>query len=255
MSRQTVLDFYKTYYVPGNTTLVIAGNITPEAALALAQADFGKWPARPVPPGQSRARKRRRPNLAFAPCSAATQQGYMTLGFHAPSVQDTPDAWVDGRAADVARPGRQQPAAAGPAAQAQTGFQHQRQLPDAARRRPAHDHGGVRLQPGRRRPRGHPGQDQAPCAIRPWPDDEIRAAKHALLASYLFDAQTNSGRADALGFYNTIDSYKYDTEYITHVLSVTPAQVQQVAQKYLDTDAYTQATLLPRRDPIEASLR
>ena len=253
MTRQTVLDFYKTYYVPGNTTLVIAGNITPEAGLALAQAAFGAWPARPVPPDKVAPEKPQTQPRAVV-LRGGTQQGYVTLGFHAPSVSDTPDAWV----MDVLLTWLGQ----GGNNQLQQDLQRKRKLVSSisANYLTQRDGGLLTVTASFDSSQADAVRDAILDKINdlrqsPRPDGEIRAAKQALLASYLFDAQTNSGRADALGFYNTIDSYKYDTEYIGHVLAVTPAQVQQVAQKYLDTGAYTQATLLPRSDPIEASLR
>ena len=85
--------------------------------------------------------------------------------------------------------------------------------------------------------------------------EELAAAKHTLLASYLFDTQTNSGRADALGFYSRIDSYQYDIDYVDNFESVTPAQVQSIARKYLTPDIYTLVTLLPVPDPVTASRR
>ena len=83
--------------------------------------------------------------------------------------------------------------------------------------------------------------------------EELAAAKHTLLASYLFDTQTNSGRADALGFYSRIDSYKYDVDYVDNFEAVTPELVQSVARKYLTPDAYTLVTLLPVPNPVTAS--
>ena len=79
-----------------------------------------------------------------------------------------------------------------------------------------------------------------------------RCQAHALLASYLFDAQTNSGRADALGFYSRIATYQYDTSYVSRFEAVTPAQLQAVARKYLSPTAYTQVTLLPVPNPVTA---
>ena len=76
-----------------------------------------------------------------------------------------------------------------------------------------------------------------------------------MLASYLFDTQTNTGRADALGFYSRIDSYKYDVDYVDNFEAVTPDLVQSVARKYLAPDAYTLVTLLPVPDPVTASRR
>ena len=49
MTRQTVADFYKTYYVPGNATLVIAGNVTPEQGLAMARKALGAVAGPPGP--------------------------------------------------------------------------------------------------------------------------------------------------------------------------------------------------------------
>ena len=40
MPRQTILDFYHTFYAPSNATLILAGRITPDEGLALAQKDL-----------------------------------------------------------------------------------------------------------------------------------------------------------------------------------------------------------------------
>jgi predicted Zn-dependent peptidase len=87
----------------------------------------------------------------------------------------------------------------------------------------------------------------------PISNDELAAAKHALLASYLFDAQTTSGRANAMGFYNSISTYKYDVDYISNFESVTPLELQALAQKYLNPDGYTLIIAAPRVDPEMAS--
>lgn len=253
MTRQTVEDFYKTYYVPGNTTLILAGHLTPEAGLALAQRYFGRWPAHAAPPDK----------VAPAPPQAeirtrvlhgGASQGYLTIGFHAPSVHDTPDAW----AMDVLLTWLGQ----GGDNQLQRDIQRKRKLVSSisANYLTQRDGGVLTITASFDPSRVDEVRDAILEKVQdlrqaPRPADEIRAARQSLLASYLFDAQTNSGRADALGFYNTIDTYKYDTDYIPHVLSVTPEQVQQVAQKYLDPTAYSLVTLLPRANPIEASLR
>lgn len=253
MTRQTVLDFYKTYYVPGNSTLVLAGNITPEAGLALAQNALGKWPARPVPPDKATPQESQTAPQTRA-LRGGGRQGYLTLGFRAPSVTDAPDAW----AMDVLLTWLGQ----GGNNQLQRDLQRKRKLVSSisANYLTQRDGGSLTVTAAFDPSQAEAVRDAILDKIEslrqtPRPDDEIRAAKQSLLASYLFEAQTSSGRADALGFYNTIDTYKYDTEYITHVLSVTPAQVQQVARKYLNTDAYSLVTLIPRADPIEASLR
>jgi predicted Zn-dependent peptidase len=43
-------QFYKTFYVPGNITMGIAGDVSPTEAKRLAEKYFGQLPARPLPP-------------------------------------------------------------------------------------------------------------------------------------------------------------------------------------------------------------
>jgi zinc protease len=50
-SYEDVVDFFKTYYVPGNASLVVAGDIEPAQARALVEKWFSDVkPGRPVPP-------------------------------------------------------------------------------------------------------------------------------------------------------------------------------------------------------------
>jgi zinc protease len=49
ISRDDVASFHRAWYRPDNATLVLTGDITPEAGFALAQQAFGDW-ARPVTP-------------------------------------------------------------------------------------------------------------------------------------------------------------------------------------------------------------
>jgi len=83
---------------------------------------------------------------------------------------------------------------------------------------------------------------------------EVDAAKRALLSSYLFDVQTVSGRADALGFYDMIDTNQYDVDYISNFGKVTPADIQSLAKTYLDTNAYSIVTMIPDMDTTNASV-
>ena len=253
MPRQAILDFYHTFYAPGNATLILAGKITPEAGLALAQKDFGAWPVRAVPDDKT---------LPEAPQTAIRQQnltapvahGFLQIGFHAPSVQDKPDAWVMDVLMTLLGQGGNN--------RLEQDLERRQKLVRAistnylTQRDPGTMSITAEFDPG----------DYAAvqaailreiAALRDVPvsDAEISAAKHTLLASYLFDTQTNSGRADALGFYSRIDTYKYDTQYVGRFESVTPAQVQEVARKYFNLSAYTLVTLLPTPDPVTASRR
>ena len=251
MPRSAILDFYHTYYAPANATLILAGKITPEAGLALAQKDFGGWPARAVPDDkilpQAPQTDIREENL-----TAPTAHGYLQIGFHAPSVQAKPDAWTMDVLMTLLGQGG-----------------NNRLDQDLSRRqklvRTVSTNYLTQRDPGTMSVFAEfdPGSytavragilsEIASLRDAPVSDAELAAAKHTLLASYLFDTQTNSGRANALGFYSRIDSYRYDTEYVGRFEAVTPAQVQAVARKYFDLTAYTVVTLLPNPNPVTAA--
>ena len=253
MPRKTILDFYHTYYAPGNATLILAGRITPEEGLALATKTFGAWPSRPVPDDKTLP-EAPQTGIRSRSLTAPVRRGFLQIGFRAPSVQDKPDVWVMDVLMTLLGQGGNN--------RLEQDLERKKKLVTAintsylTQRDPGTMSVTAEFDPGDYDTVGKAILAEA-AALRDTPvsDGELAAAKHTLLASYLFDTQTNSGRADALGFYSRIDSYKYDTDYVGHFEAVTPALVQSVARKYLTLDAYTLVTLLPVPDPVTASRR
>ncbi len=88
----------------------------------------------------------------------------------------------------------------------------------------------------------------------PLTDAQLAEAKQQLIASYLFQTETVSGKADSLGYYATINSVGYDENYINNINTVTAQQVQAVAQKYLSVEHYVLTTLAPPANPENAAL-
>ncbi len=253
MTRQTVYDFYHTYYVPGDATLVISGNVTPDQGLAMARKALGAWPARPFPPDLALPETPQQ-GVQTQTLTGSGPDAYLILGFHAPSVSDQPDAWtMDLLLTYLGQGGNNL---------LQEDLQRRQKLVTNidANYLTQRDRGALTITA-----ECAPGDvDRVTQAIladikavrdAPLSDADLAAAKHALLASYLFDAQTTGGRADALGFYAVINTPEYDTEYIQHFESVTAAQVQQIARKYLDPQNYTLVTLRPQPDAMTASRR
>lgn len=54
LTREDALDFYAQYYAPNNATLVVSGDVEPEAVLAMAETHFG--PLEPNPALEDRSR-------------------------------------------------------------------------------------------------------------------------------------------------------------------------------------------------------
>ena len=253
MPRKTVVDFYRTFYAPANATLILAGRITPEEGLTLARKTFGAWPARAVPDDKTLPESPQ-PSIRISNLNAPVRRGFLQIGFRAPSVRDKPDVWVMDVLMTLLGQGGNN--------RLEQDLERKKKLVTAintsylTQRDPGTMSVTAEFDPGDfDTVRKAILAETAALRDAPVSPDELAAAKHTLLASYLFDTQTNTGRADALGFYSRIDSYKYDTEYVGHFEAITPDLVQSVARKYLTPDAYTLVTLLPIPDPVTASRR
>ena len=253
MPRKTVVDFYHTYYAPANATLILAGRLTPDEGLTLAKKTFGAWPARAVPDDKVLPALVQT-DIRIRNLTAPARRGFLQIGFRAPSVRDKPDVWVMDVLMTLLGQGGNN--------RLEQDLEHKKKLVTAintsylTQRDPGTMSVTAEFDPGDYDTVRKAVLAEA-AALRDTPVslEELAAAKHTLLASYLFDTQTNTGRADALGFYSRIDSYKYDVDYVDNFEAVTPALVQSVARKYLTLDAYTVVTLLPVPDPVTASRR
>ena len=253
MPRKTVVDFYHTYYAPGNATLILAGRVTPEEGLALAKKTFGAWPARAVPDDKVLPESPQT-DIRVRNLTAPARRGFLQIGFRAPSVRDKPDVWVMDVLMTLLGQGGNN--------RLEQDLERRKKLVTAintsylTQRDPGTMSVTAEFDPGDfDTVRKAILAETAALRDAPVSPGELAAAKHTLLASYLFDTQTNSGRADALGFYSRIDSHKYDVDYVDNFEAVTPDLVQSVARKYLTPDAYTLVTLLPVPDPVTASRR
>jgi zinc protease len=59
LTRDDAIGFYRRFYGPNNAVVVVAGDVAPEAALALAEATYGKVAARASIPARERPREPR----------------------------------------------------------------------------------------------------------------------------------------------------------------------------------------------------
>jgi zinc protease len=84
---EDVKTFFKRYYHPGNAVLVLAGDITPERGLALAEKWFGPIPSQETPqdeiPQEPRQQEKR-----YLEISATVPQNMLTKVFHMPGRSD-----------------------------------------------------------------------------------------------------------------------------------------------------------------------
>jgi zinc protease len=85
MTAQDARDFYRHWYVPGNATVVVAGDVDPQQVLRLAEKYYGRIPARPVPPRKPRDEPEQ-VGVRRIEFKAPAEQAYVALAFKVPQL-------------------------------------------------------------------------------------------------------------------------------------------------------------------------
>jgi zinc protease len=259
VTRDEIVTFYKTYYVPNNVTVVISGDVTTAEAQTAVKQAFGDWKESDTLPDDSTSNVSAYvPTSGTAPAAVKrliqndANESYLVMAFHAPPVCDTPDAWdMDVLLTLFGQGGNNRlntelkvKQNLVTSIQADYLTQHDPGILTVTASMPTANVDAVQV--------GILDQIQQ-LRTTQIGSAELTAAKLALKASYLFDVDTDSGHADSLGFYDMIDSYQYDADYQSHIDSVTSADIQRIAIKYLDPSSYTLVLQVPPSDPITAS--
>ena len=77
------------------------------------------------------------------------------------------------------------------------------------------------------------------------PAEDVARGKRALTQQYIEQGATVSGQAGALGFYDTIDTYRFAVEYLPRIERITSADLQRVAKTYLTRARSLQCVIEP----------
>jgi zinc protease len=241
LSRDTLVAFYRRHYVPEMFTLVVVGAVNPDEVLHVARATFGTLPrsgARRLPPPPTPAARSVR--LETVRPGGQAQLG---LAWPAPRLDhaDTPalDLIVSilgrtkaSRLVASLRERQGIVSSIGSSLSAMEGaglVMITAQLePEQLARAEAEIVGEIRrVREG--------GVTRA----------ELKRAITAAEVDHEFATETAEGRARAYGQAETIWRLEEELRYVDRVRSVTAAQVQAVARRYLDPDRYVRVALVP----------
>ncbi len=253
---QDLKDWYRRWYGPNNATLVVVGDVEPEAVLALAQKHFG-----PIPPAEVRPPKPRpeveQAGLRRVVVEAPAKLPYLVLGYKAPTANNAPEDWepyaLDVLAAvlggdDSAR--LQRTLVRGEEIAADVGVSYDpfdrmttlftlAATPSAGRPVAEVE---ARLREEVRRLQEEP-VDPA----------ELAKVKTQVVVSDVYQLDSVMAQAMRLGRLETVGiGWRAGETYVDRIRAVTPEQLQAVARKYLTETALTVAHLEPR--PIDGAL-
>lgn len=84
---EDVRHWYRQWYVPNNAVLVLAGDVEPHAAIALAEQHYGALAARELPPRRPQREPAQRGTRRIS-MPAAVPQPQLAIGFKAPALRE-----------------------------------------------------------------------------------------------------------------------------------------------------------------------
>jgi len=256
LTPQDARDFYRRWYVPANAAVVIAGDVDVERVRALAEATYGRIPARAVP-----ARKPRDEVPQQGPrrieFRAATEQALVSLAWHMPRLADP--AATDAASQDAL--------ALAVLAAVLDGYGVNRldralvqgrqgsRLADSVGASYGLAGRGPQLFSLTAVPAAGVAPDQVAAALRAEvarvaregvTEAELQRVKTQWLASETYQLDSVFAQASELGSH-WINGWNVNADRVLmeRLLAVTPAQVQSVAQRLFGEDSLTTGVLQP----------
>ncbi len=241
LSRETLVSFYRRHYVPEMFTLVVVGAVDPDEVLRVARATLGTLPR------SGTGRLPSPPPPALRPVRQETirpgAQAQLGLAWQAPRLDHADTPALDLLMSILGRTKASRLVASirerqGIVSSINSGLS-------------AMEGAGLimitaQLEPGQL-PRA---EAEILSEIRRVRDGGVTATelKRAITAAEVdheFSTETAEGRAHAYGKAETIWRLEEELVYVDRIRSVTAAQVQAVARRYLDPERYVRIALVP----------
>jgi zinc protease len=249
MTVQDIAAWYRQWYAPNNATLVVAGDVDVQRVLALANKYFGKIPPHALP----REKPQNEPQqlgMRRVTVKAPAENPYVVLGFKVPGLRDV-EKDQEAYALDVL-------------STVLDGYENARLTARLVRTgnkatSVGASYSGVARGPVLFTLEGSPADgvttEQLEGLLRAEVEriakdgvspEELQRVKTQLIASQTYKRDSVFGQAMEIGMMETTGiGQKNIDRIIDRLKTVTPEQVQAVAQKYFKDDNLTVATLVP----------
>lgn len=246
-------NWYDTWYVPNNATLVVAGDVATEEVFRLAEKFFGPIPSRPLPERKPQVEPKQS-GIKRLTVKAPGELPYVLMAYHVPVLRDPEKDWepyalsvlngvLDGY--DAARLNRELVKTSRIATGAGASY-------DAVNRgeglfyldgTPAEGRSVMEIEEALR------GQI-ARVVSEGISEQELRRVKAQVTASQVFSQDSVYYQAMRIGMLETV-GIPYETAdlQVRRLQEVTADQVREVARKYLIDDNLTVAVLDPQPLP------
>ncbi len=249
MTIEDLGDWYQRWYAPNNATLVVVGDVQPDAVRDMAERHFGPLETSEIPPLKPAAEPKQAGETRVE-VKVPARQPYLMMGYKTPIVGQSAESWepyalhvlssvLDG--GESARLSRELVRGSGIAASAGAEYGSYSRLPgmlllDGT---PTDGHTVAEVEQALR---------QAVATLREEliEADELKRVVTQAVASKVYEADSLFYQAMEIGVLETIGlDWRLIEKEIEALKAVTPEQVRTVARRYLVDENLTVATLKP----------
>jgi zinc protease len=254
MTVEDAREWYHKWYAPNNATLVVVGDVKADEVYQLAKKYYGPIKARPLPERKPQIEP---PQIGERRIivNAPAELPYVLLGFHVPALQDPDKDW-EPYALDILSSVL---SGNGSARLNQNLVRQDRVAVDASAGYDSTQRGATSLF----ELDGTPSEGKTAAELEAAllgeiekiktlgvTEEELQRVKAQTIAADVYKRDSMFYQGMEIGQLETIGfSWRILKDYPAKLAAVTPAQVQQVAEKYLVKDNLTVATLDPQ--PID----
>ncbi|MBI4949538.1 MAG: insulinase family protein [Deltaproteobacteria bacterium] len=246
-TRPQILGFFRRWYVPNNMTLVISGDVDGSAALSEVKKAFRGFKKaedphkkRPVEPAQK--------VLKTEILTRPIKDGHLGLAFHIPSLKD-PDIY----ALDVAEVilGGGETSRLYKKLKLEKSLVHGISSYGMSLKDPGLFFITAVLEPGNIEDAISGTISELERLKHEGPDhEEIERAKFNIESDFVYSRETTDGIAGKLGYFETnLGDVNYERKYIEGIRKVGSDDIRRVLAKYINPEAMTVSTLLPKDAP------
>jgi zinc protease len=247
LTRDDLIQHYKTYYAPNNAFIVAVGDFSSDEMLAKIKQEFGKVARRPDPPkvkfeeppqqGERRAALKKEAELPL-----------LAAYYHAPNLLNR-DAFALDLLSTILAGGR--------SSRLHHDLVYEKQIAAAVDA----DYEGfligpsllsmsAQVMPEKQAEEVQRAIDAAVEKIKsePVPDRELQKAKNQVEAAFVFGQDSIFGQALRIGMFESLAKWQLINDYLPGIRAVTAEDVLRVAKKYLDPDRRTIGVLIPTKE-------
>jgi zinc protease len=247
LTRQDLVDYYKLYYAPNNSFIVMTGDFSTQEMLPKIKAAFGNLPRgaeapkvraeEPLQQGERRVILKKEAELPF-----------VLMYYHTPNLK-SPDSYALDVLSVVLAGGR--------SSRLYHDLVYQKRL---ARSVDA-DYNGLAIDPSvfavtaQLMPGKEPAEiehemdrllEQVKAELIS--DRELQKAKNQIESAFIYAQDSIFGQAMKIGYYEAVGGWRLMDGYLDGIRKVSREDIQRVAKAYLDRDRRTVGILLPTKE-------